>query len=149
MSAGQVERPDRQRCTSSAMRIIGALAAIGLIVSAVAWAKPIRPGDLRICGARHCRAVTNPADARAFSALLWGDSRVARAPTPRVGSPVFELRFDDGPAGAIINATAIRVHGLNCGRFQRGKWYRLPARLRSLTYGLKQRHLRATVPRSC
>jgi hypothetical protein len=131
------------------MRFFGLLLASTLIASATAWAKEIRPGDLRICGARHCRVVTSPADARAFSALLWGDGPVARAPTPRVGSPVFELRFADGPAGAIINATAIRVHGLNCGRFQRGEWYRLPARVRRLTRGLEPRRLRARVPRSC
>jgi hypothetical protein len=131
------------------MRILGAVVAISLVSSAAVWAKEIRPGDLQICGARHCRAVKRPADARAFSALLWGDGRVARSPTPRVGSPVFELRFDDGPAGAIINGTAIRVHGLNCGRFERDKWYRLPARLRSLTRGIKPRQLAANVPRSC
>src|SRR6266542_5513958 len=77
-----------------------------------------------ICGARLCRAVTEPGQARAFSSLLWGQSRIPRAPTPPVGSPVFQLRFEEGPPAALINATAIRVHGLNCGRFQRGKWYR-------------------------
>jgi hypothetical protein len=131
------------------MRILGALATLGLIVSAAAWAKEIRPGELRICGAEHCRVVTEPAQARAFSSLLWGQSRIPRAPTPAVGSPVFELRFKDGPAGALINATSIRVHGLNCGRFKRGKWYRLPARLRALTAGLQPRSLRARVPHSC
>jgi hypothetical protein len=129
--------------------MIGALAAIGLVASAVAWAKPIRPGDLRICGADDCRTVDDPADARAFSRLLWGDGPVTRARTPRVGSPVFGLRFAAGPAGAIVNATAIRVRGLDCGRFERGKWYLLPARLRRLSRGLKARHLRASVPRSC
>ena len=62
---------------------------------------------------------------------------------------MFQLRFKDGPAGALINATAIRVHGLNCGRFQRGKWYRLPVRLIGLTDGLEPRPLSARVPRSC
>ena len=131
------------------MRFFWLLLALALVASATAWAKEIGPGELGICGARHCRVVTSPADARALSALLWGDRPVPRAPTPRVGSPVFELRFADGPAGAIINARAIRVHGLNCGRFQRGKWYRLPERLRRLTRGLEPRHLRSRVPRSC
>jgi hypothetical protein len=62
---------------------------------------------------------------------------------------MFQLRFEDGPAGAIISATAIRVHGLNCGRFQRGKWYRLPPRLRGLTRGLAPRLLGPRVPHSC
>jgi hypothetical protein len=125
------------------------LMAVGLIVAPCAWAKEIRPGELRICGARDCRPVTQSAQARAFSALLWGDGTVPRAPTPRVGSTVFQLRFRDGPAGAIITSTAIRVAGLNCGRFQRGKWYRLPRALKGLTTGLEPRRLRAAVPRSC
>jgi hypothetical protein len=131
------------------MRLLGSAAVLGLVLAAVASAKEIPPGSLLICGYERCRAVTSPADARAFSALLWGEGRVARAPKPRVGSPVFQLRFRDGPAGAIVTATAIRVHGLNCGRFRRGVWYRLPVRLRALTAGLEPRRLTASVPRSC
>jgi hypothetical protein len=131
------------------MRIAGGILAIALVAAAGASAKEIRPGDLRICGATQCRVVNDPGQARAFGNLLWGSSRVVRTPTPRVGSPIFQLRFRDGPAGAIISATAIRVHGLNCGRFQRGKWYRLPASLRGVTAGLKPKRLRASIPRSC
>jgi hypothetical protein len=90
-----------------------------------AAAKEFPPGELRVCGAKQCRVVTD-GQSRAFSALLWGDGRARRAPTPRIGSPIYQLRFENGRAGAVINATAIRVHGLNCGRFERGKWYRLP-----------------------
>jgi hypothetical protein len=105
-------------------------------------------GELLVCGARQCRGLTAKQE-RAFQALLWGEGRVARAPTPRVGSPVFQLRFKDGPGGAIVNATGIRVHGLNCGRFRRGRWYRLPPGLLDLTSGLKPKRLRAHVPPSC
>ena len=131
------------------MRIAGGILAIALVAAAGASAKEIRPGDLRICGATQCRVVNDPGQARAFGNLLWGSSRVVRAPTPRVGTPIFQLRFRDGPAGAIISATAIRVHGLNCRRFQRGKWYRLPASLRGVTVWLKPKRLRASIPRSC
>lgn len=123
-------------------------ASAALFVTGAA-AKEIRPGDLRICGATHCRVVNDPGQARAFSHLLWGPSRIVRAPTPAVGSPIFQLRFKDGPVGAIISATAIRVHGLICGRFQRGKWYRLPASLRGITAGLEPKRLRAWIPPSC
>jgi hypothetical protein len=130
------------------MRILGAVATFGVVVCAAAWAKEFPPGGLRICGAEHCRTVT-AVQSRAFSDLVWGDGPVASAPTPRVGSPVFQLRFATGPAGAIINATAIRVAGLNCGRFQRGKWYRLPRKLRGLTDGLEPRRLSSYIPPSC
>lgn len=122
---------------------------LSLVVGAAAWAKEIRPGELLICGAKHCRTVKEPSQARAFSELLWGDRPVARAHTPPVGSPVFQVRFRDGPAGAIVSATAIRVAGLNCGRFQRGNWYRLPAKLGGLTRGLEPRRLARRVPHSC
>jgi hypothetical protein len=131
------------------MKLLSALAASALLATAGAWAKEIRPGDLRICGAVHCRVVNDPVQAHAFADLLWGPSRVVLAPTPPVGSPIFQLRFRDGPAGAIISARAIRVHGLFCGRFRRGKWYRLPASLRGLTAGLKPKRLKVSVPPSC
>ena len=129
------------------MKLAGTL-ILALSVATAAFAKEFPPGYLKVCGAAQCRLVTD-AQSRAFSALLWGDRRVTRAPTPRVGSPVFQLRFKDGPVGALISATAIRVHGLQCGRFQRGKWYRLPRELQGFTTGLKPKRLRAPVPRSC
>lgn len=131
------------------MKALMVVTASAALFAAGAAAKEIRPGDLRICGATHCRVVKDRGQAHAFRELLWGPSRVVRAPTPPVGSPIFQLRFRDGPAGAIISARAIRVHGLFCGRFQRGKWYRLPASLRGVTARLKPKRLRAFVPRSC
>jgi hypothetical protein len=130
------------------MKLFGALLFGTLVVVAAASAKEFPPGGLMICGATQCR-VANDAQSRAFSDLLWGPGRVVRAPTPRVGSLIFQLRFRDGPAGVIISTTAVRVHGLNCGRFERGKWYRLPASLRGITAGLKPKRLRASIPRSC
>jgi hypothetical protein len=122
--------------------------SVALVVAAIASAKEFPPGGLMVCGATQCRVVTD-SQSEAFSSLLWGDRPLSRAPTPRVGSPVFQLRVKDGPLGAIITATAIRVHGLNCGRFQRAKWYRLPASLRGVTAGLGPKRLRAPIPRSC
>lgn len=66
-----------------------------------------------------------------------------------MGSSIYQLRVKDGPLGAIITPTAIRVHGLDCGRFQRGRWYRLPPTLQHLGAGLQAKRLRATVPPSC
>jgi hypothetical protein len=131
------------------MKLAGVLLAGVLVVAGTSSAKEFPPGSLMICGAKHCRTVTDPAQSRAFSSLLWGDGRVRRAPTPRLGSPIYQLRFENGPAGAIINARAIRVHGLRCGRFQRGKWYRLPPALRGVTAGLEPKRLRASIPPSC
>jgi hypothetical protein len=120
-----------------------------LLGTPAASAKDFRPGDLRICGAAHCRVVTEHAQARAFSAFLYGSSRVERVKTPRPGSPVFQLRLRDGFVAALLSANAVRVHGLYCERFQRGHWYRLPPSLRTVAAGLVPKRLRASVPRSC
>jgi hypothetical protein len=130
------------------MKLTGVLITAGLLAAAEASAKEFPPGGLMLCGATQCRVVTD-AQSRAFSDLLWGDRPVTRTPTPRVGSEIYQLRFRSGPLGAIISPTAIRVHGLRCGRFQRGKWYRLPPALIGVTRGLEAKRLRATVPRSC
>ena len=133
------------------MKRLSACVAVAAVVAGAgaASAKEIRPGDLRVCGVSRCRVVAQAAQARAFFELFWGTGRVRRAPTPRVGAPVFQLRTRTGPAGALLTASSIRVHGLNCGRFERGRWYRLPVRLRGLTKGLAPKRLSATVPRSC
>jgi hypothetical protein len=129
------------------MKLAGAM-LVALVAAGIASAKEFPPGGLMACGATQCRVVTD-GQSRAFSSLLWGYRLATRAPTPRVGSPIFQLRFKEGPAGAIISPTAIRVHGLNCGRFHRGRWYRLPASIRGVANGLEPKRLRAPVPRSC
>ena len=130
------------------MKVLPTIAAFFLMLPA-ASAKEFPPGELMVCGATQCREVTQAVQARAFSSLLWGGIPVGRAPTPRIGSPIFQLRFKAGPIGVILNAASFRVHGLNCGRFQRGKWYRLPRLLRGLTSGLEPKRLRASIPPSC
>jgi hypothetical protein len=84
------------------VKLAGGVFVSALAVSAGALAKEFPPRAPMICGATQCRTVNDPVQSRAFSSLLWGESRVTRAPTPRVGSPSF--------------------HDLNCGRFQRGRW---------------------------
>jgi hypothetical protein len=130
------------------VRALGLFLASFFVSAVTATAKEFPPGSLMVCGATQCRAVTD-AQSRAFSDILWGDRPVRRAPTPAVGSPIYQLRFPGGPLGAIVSSAAIRVHGINCGRFQRGKWYRLPAELRGVTAGLAPKSLRASIPRSC
>jgi hypothetical protein len=131
------------------VRALGVAFASFLLVAVPASAKEFPPGSLMVCGVTQCRVVKDPRESKAFSSLLWGNGPVTRAPTPRVGSAIYQLRFRSGPAGAIVSATAIRVHGLRCGRFERGKWYRLPRVLRGVTAGLKPKRLRASVPPSC
>jgi hypothetical protein len=140
--------PGPARAYLRVMRSLGIAIATGLVLTAGAAAKEFPPGQLMVCGATQCRVVTD-SQSRAFSALLWGNRPVTRAQTPRVGSPIYRLQLKTGPLGAIVNATAIRVHGLHCGRFERGRWYRLPKALQGITTGLEPKRLRSSVPRSC
>src|ERR671923_2305256 len=118
------------------MRLL--LTATVLLLSVpAASAKEFRPGDLLVCGATQCRVINDVATTRAFGEFLYGSRPISRAAAPRIGSAVFQLRTKDGPMGVVYTKTAARVHGLNCGRFQRGKWYRLPPSLRGLATGLK------------
>jgi hypothetical protein len=122
------------------------LAMLASLLAPSASAKEFPPGDISACGATRCRAV---AEAPALGRFLYGQRPVVRAPTAPVGAAVYQLRFREGPAGVIVTESAARVHGLNCGRFRRGVWYRLPRALHGLGTGLRPKRLRAHVPPSC
>ena len=131
------------------MKVFGALLAASLLIPAAVSAKEFQPGDLRVCGATQCRVIKDESVTNRFGSFLYGEGRVAFARTPKVGSPVFQLRFKRGPAGVIVNDTSARIHGLNCGRFRRGRWYPLPRELHGLARGLRPKRLRGSAPRSC
>jgi hypothetical protein len=115
---------------ASARRLVGAgLASAILLCTGAAAAKDFRPGDLRVCGRERCITIREPRVLRAFSSFLYGSSRPAVVRAPRAGTPAFELRFRNGFVAALVGSRSrdrIRVHGVNCGRFRRGTWYRLP-----------------------
>ncbi|HLM36212.1 MAG TPA: hypothetical protein VK287_00330 [Gaiellaceae bacterium] len=138
-----------------ALKIAGVLVAATLLAVPAAVAKDFGPGDLRVCGRERCRAIMNPGVMRALSAYYWGPGRVLRAGPVRNGAPAFELRFRNGYASGLVASTWLnrfRAYGFFCGRFERGKWYRFPARavaeLRMLTAGLEPLRVSAP-PRSC
>jgi hypothetical protein len=121
------------------------LAAAALAVIPSATAKDFGPGDLRVCNAHRCVPIVNRAVLPLLGRFYYSDPHVPRvAPRPRLGAPAFELRFRNGYATGIV-ATArldrFLSYGVNVGRFHRGVWYRIPARLaaevRALTAGMK------------
>jgi hypothetical protein len=139
-----------------ALKIASVLAATAALLAVpAAVAKDFGPGDLRVCGRERCVAIMNPGVMRILSAYYWGPGRAPRAGPARNGAPGFELRFRDGQPSGIVASTWLnrfRAYGFVCGRFERGKWYRFPARavteLRMLTVRLEP--LRVSAPlRSC
>jgi hypothetical protein len=143
------------------MSRLAALAALALstaltCTSAVA-AKDFAPGDLRACSAKRCVAITDRAVLRAFSTFYYAGPQPRLVPPPRAGAPALELRFKDGYATGVVGGAGLdrsRVYGLNCGRFRRGAWYRLPEgavlELRALATRLGPLpRVPTSVPRSC
>jgi hypothetical protein len=123
----------------------GLLAAAALAATPAATAKDFRPGDLRVCNARRCVAITNPRVVALLGPFYYDgvhDARVARS--ARIGARYFELRFSNRYVTGIA-ATArldrFLSYGVNLDRFKRGVWYRIPPRLaaelRRLTAGMK------------
>lgn len=140
-----------------ALKIAGVLAATATLLAVpAAMAKDLGPGDLRVCGRERCVAIMNPGVLRILSAYYWGPGRRApRAGPVRNGAPGFELRFRNGYASGMVASTWLnrfRAYGFSCGRFERGKWYRFPARavteVRRLTADLESLRVSAP-PRSC
>ena len=128
------------RCIVAAL-----LAAAALAATPAATAKDFGPGDLRVCNAHRCVPIVNRAVLPLLGRFYYSDSHVAHvAPRVRLGAPYFELRFRNGyVTGIVASARLDRFlsYGVNLGRFERGIWYRVPARvaseLRTLTTGMK------------
>jgi hypothetical protein len=139
----------------SRRRITVLLVLATLLGAATATAKDFEPGDLRVCNAAKCTAVFDRRALKIFSAFYYGEGEVSRAPAPRIGSAAFRLKLNASVAGiaATRRLDRVLVYGLNCGRFQRGVWYRLPrpaaSAIRRVTAGLKPLHVSRQVPPSC
>ena len=120
------------------------LAALALVVPISATAKEFEPGDLRICNAKRCVAITNRPALAALGAFYYMSAKPPLL-TPRVqlGAPSFQLRFDNDYVTGIVAAAKLDrflSYGVNTGRFDAGRWYRVPSsaarELRRLTAGL-------------
>jgi hypothetical protein len=120
------------------------LAAAALAVTPAATAKEFDPGDLRLCNAHRCASIVNPSVLSPLNAFYFGPHKPRAAARPQLGAPAFEVRYRKGyVTGIVASARLDRFlsYGVNTRRFERGVWYRLPARvateLRKLTLGMK------------
>jgi hypothetical protein len=99
--------------------------------------------------------IVNRSLLRVLSSYYWGPGRPLRAAPVRNGAPAFELRFSKDYVSGIVASSRLdrfRAYGFFCERFQRGRWYRFPARastaLRKLTARLRPMRVSAPPP-SC
>jgi hypothetical protein len=138
------------------MTLAGLLAATMLLVAPAASAKDFEPGDLRLCNARRCLPIEDRALLRSLSAFYYTGRAVLLVRGPRLGAPMYELRFRNGYVTGIVAGVLLDrflSYGVHLERFRRGQWYRFPnavaAELRRLAAGLAPKRLtRQAIARS-
>jgi hypothetical protein len=140
------------------VRLIAAaiISVLALVAAPTSTAKDFRPGDLSLCSARHCIVLTDRPLLRALASFIYGPAKVVPAHRLRPGAPVLQLRYRDGYVPGLVGGARLgrfRSHGVFCGRFHRGGWYRVPAALardlRRAAHGLTPLRLSGRVPPSC
>jgi hypothetical protein len=145
---------------------IVATSASLLLVVPSASAKDFGPGDLRVCNAMRCVPIVNrdvlpvPIVNRdvlpQLGRFYYSGGPLAHVARPPLGTPYFQLRFDNGYVTGIVAARALDrflSYGVHLERFTRDTWYavpkRLSAELRRLTAGLRPLRLtRAALAKS-
>ena len=138
-----------------AAMIVALIVAAGLLAVPAGLAKDFRPGDLRACGRDRCIRLVDRDLLNALARYYYGQGSVTPALRVPLGSPGFVLRFRNGYATGIVAGAKLgrfQSYGVICGRFQRGRWYRLPPHaalaLRRLTADLRPMRV-PRPPHSC
>src|SRR5262245_11919734 len=131
------------------------IVAVGLLAVPAGLAKDFRPGDVRACGRDRCVRLVDEDLLRGLGRFYYGQGSVVRSQRVPLASPGFVLRFRNGYATRIVAGAKLgrfQSYGVICGRFQRGRWYRVPPRvalaLRRLTLDLRPARV-PRPPRSC
>jgi hypothetical protein len=135
---------------------IVATSASLLLVVPSASAKDFGPGDLRVCNAMRCVPIVNRDVLPQLGRFYYSGGPLAHVARPPLGTPYFQLRFDNGYVTGIVAARALDrflSYGVHLERFTRDTWYavpkRLSAELRRLTAGLRPLRLtRAALAKS-
>jgi hypothetical protein len=136
--------------------LAGVVAAATLVAAPAASAKDFGPGDLRLCNATRCVPIEHRGALRSLSSFYYTRPGNLVVRSPRLGAPIYELRFRNGYVTGIVAGFMLDrflSYGVNLERFRRGQWYRVPdvaaAELRRLANGLTpQRLTRAAVAKS-
>jgi hypothetical protein len=132
----------------SAAAALAAAAALTAVFVPNAAAKEFNPGDLRVCAASRCVAISDRPALDAIGAFYYGPSapRPAAAPSPR--TRYVELRFRNGYVTGVAAGERFDrflSFGVNLDEFAGRTWYRIPAaaaaEIRRLAVQLRPRRL--------
>jgi hypothetical protein len=112
--------------------LVGIVAATALLAVPAAGAKEFHPGDLRVCNAKRCVAITSRAVLPQLGAFYYGSYGLTPVHRPALGASYYQLRFRNGYVSGIVGGARLDrflSYGVNLGRFAAGRWYTLPRRL--------------------
>jgi hypothetical protein len=122
------------------------VAGTALLAVPAAGAKDFHPGDLRVCNAKRCVAITSRAVLPQLGSFYYGNYGLTPMQRPAFGAfgvRYYQLRFRNGYVSGIVAGARLDrflSYGVNLGRFVRNRWYALPRRLsaelRRVTAGL-------------
>ena len=137
-------------------RLLAILVAAPLLLVPSAGAKDFGPGDLSVCNAKRCVPIVKRDVLPLIGAFYYSGDALRRLPTPALGTPYYELRFDNGYATGIVATRRLDrflSYGVHLERFDRDQWYAVTRRfaqeLRRLTAGLRPLRLsRAALAKS-
>jgi hypothetical protein len=114
------------------LSVLGLAAGLLLVTAATSAAGGrFGPGDLRLCSAKRCVEIIDPAVLRSLSSFYYYGPAPAHVHPPRLGAPYFQLTFRTGYITGVAATTKLdrfRSGGVNLARFGADDWYRVPAR---------------------
>jgi len=123
---------------------LGALVAAVTLLVPSASAKEFGPGDVSVCNGMRCVAIVRPGGVSQLPPFYYSGPALAHVRAPALGTPYYELRFDNGYATGIVATNRLDrflSYGVHLERFARDQWYAVPpklaAELRRLTVGLR------------
>lgn len=136
--------------------VAGVAVLVALLALPAATAKNFGPGDLRVCNAARCIAITERPTVALLGPFYYSGPKPALVTRPPLGSPYYELRFRNGYATGIVAGGRLDrflSYGVHLERFRRDAWYAVPpqlaAALRKLADGLQPLRLtRAALAKS-
>jgi hypothetical protein len=112
--------------------LVLATATAALLAVPSASGKTFEPGDVRVCNATRCAPIVKREVLPLLLGFYYARPVPRVVPRPAPAAPYYELRFDNGYVTGIVATRRLGrflSYGVNLGRFQRGRWYRLPPRL--------------------